>query len=594
MFIFYKKYFNNMFKPQFMTKSILFILIITLIPLIGCKQDVAKKVAPDELVYPQNKKLISDKAMVVSAHPLASKVGMDILKKGGNAVDAAIAVQFALGVTYPVAGNIGGGGFMVIRMNDGTTAALDYREKAPLAAHRDMYLDSLGNVIPRLSIDGHLAVGVPGTVDGMVKAFEKYSQLKNWGQLVKPSWDLAKDGILLTDREANGLNRSKEKFEKFNTSQPVFVKENGEWIKGEKLVQSDLARTYELIHNKGRAGFYEGEVAEELVAEMKAGGGIITLEDLKKYEAQWRNPIVSKYKNYEIISMSPPSSGGIALLQMLEMVEPYPLKDWGFHDPRTIHVMAEAERRAFADRAKHLGDPDFYDVPVKALLDKNYLTERMTNFNPAAATPSDSIQAGILPKESDQTTHFSIIDADGNAVSVTTTLNTGYGSKVVVSGAGFFLNNEMDDLSAKVGVPNYFGLIGEEANAIQPEKRMLSSMTPTIATKNGKLNMVIGTPGGSTIITSVFQVFLNVSEFEMGMSEAVNAPRFHHQWLPDQIYTETDAFPAETVLALEKLGHKVGVRGSGKIGRFEGILVMPDGKLEGGADIRGDDSAAGY
>jgi gamma-glutamyltranspeptidase/glutathione hydrolase len=292
--------------------------------------------------------------------------------------------------------------------------------------------------------------------------------------------------------------------------------------------------------------------------------------------------------------MSPPSSGGIALLQMLEMVEPYPLKDWGFHDPRTIHVMAEAERRAFADRAKHLGDPDFYDVPVKALLDKNYLTERMTNFNPAAATPSDSIQAGILPKESDQTTHFSIIDADGNAVSVTTTLNTGYGSKVVVSGAGFFLNNEMDDLSAKVGVPNYFGLIGEEANAIQPEKRMLSSMTPTIATKNGKLNMVIGTPGGSTIITSVFQVFLNVSEFEMGMSEAVNAPRFHHQWLPDQIYTETDAFSAETVLALEKLGHKVGVRGSGKIGRFEGILVMPDGKLEGGADIRGDDSAAGY
>lgn len=583
-----------MTKPQFMTKSILIILIITLIPLYSCKQDVAKKTDQNELVYPQTKKLIADNAMVVSAHPLASQVGMDILKKGGNAIDAAIAVQFALGVTYPVAGNIGGGGFMVIRMNDGTTAALDYREKAPLAAHRDMYLDSLGNVVPRLSLDGHLAVGVPGTVDGMVKAFEKYSQLKDWKQLVKPSWDLAKDGILLTEREANGLNRNKEKFEKFNTSSPVFIKENGAWEKGEKLVQSDLAKTYELIHNKGRAGFYEGEVADELVAEMKAGNGIITHEDLKQYEAQWRNPIISQYKNYEVISMAPPSSGGIALTQLLGMVENYPINDWGFHSPKTIHLMAEAERRVYADRAKHLGDPDFYEVPVKEMMDKNYLKERMSSFNPYAATSSDSIQAGVFTKESDQTTHFSIIDADGNAVSVTTTLNTGYGSKVVVSGAGFFLNNEMDDLSAKVGVPNVFGLVGEEANAIEPGKRMLSSMTPTIATKDGKLNMVIGTPGGSTIITSVFQVFLNVAEFGMGMSEAVNAPRFHHQWLPDQIFTETDAFPAETVSALEKLGHKVGVRGSGKIGRFEGILVLPDGKLEGGADIRGDDSASGY
>lgn len=583
-----------MFKPQFMTKPILFILIITLIPLLSCKQEKAKEAVKDELVYPQNKKLISDKAMVVSAHPLASKVGMDILKKGGNAIDAAITVQFALGVTYPVAGNIGGGGFMVIRMNDGTTATLDYREKAPLAAHRDMYLDSLGNVVPRLSVDGHLAVGVPGTVDGMMKAFDKYSQLKDWKQLVKPSWDLAKKGILLTEREANGLNRTKERFEKFNTSRPVFVKENGEWEKGEKLVQSDLARTYELIHDKGRAGFYEGEVADKLVGEMEAGGGIITHEDLVKYESQWRDPIISQYKNYEIISMAPPSSGGVALIQLLGMIENYPLKDWGFHSPQAIHLMAEAERRAYADRAKHLGDPDFHEVPVKALLEEDYLKKRMTSFNPQAATPSDSIQAGVFTKESDQTTHFSIIDVEGNAVSVTTTLNTGYGSKVVVSGAGFFLNNEMDDLSAKVGVPNFYGLVGEEANSIQPEKRMLSSMTPTIATKDGKLNMVIGTPGGSTIITSVFQVFLNVSEFGMSMSEAINAPRFHHQWLPDQIFTETAAFPQETVAALEKLGHKVGVRGGGKIGRFEGILVMPDGKLEGGADIRGDDSASGY
>ena len=583
-----------MLKPQNRKKNLFLLFVILAILFIGCQPEAPQDSSKDQLVYPQNKKLISNKAMVVSAHPLASQVGIDILKKGGNAVDAAIAVQFALGVTYPVAGNIGGGGFMVIRMNDGTTAALDYREKAPLAAHRDMYLDSLGEVIPRLSVDGHLAVGVPGTVDGMVKAFEKYSRLKDWKQLVKPSWDLAKNGILLTEREANGLNRNKEKFEKLNTSRPVFVKENGEWEKGEKLVQSDLARTYELIHNKGRAGFYEGEVADELVAEMKAGNGIITHEDLEKYEAKWRTPIISQYKNYEIISMAPPSSGGIALTQMLGMVENYPISDWGFHTPQTIHLMVEAERRAFADRAKHLGDPDFYEVPLESLLNKDYLKERMNSFNPNAATPSDSIQAGIFTKESDQTTHFSIIDADGNAVSVTTTLNTGYGSKVVVSGAGFFLNNEMDDLSAKVGVPNFYGLVGEEANSIQPEKRMLSSMTPTIATKDGQLNMVIGTPGGSTIITSVFQVFLNVSEFGMGMSEAVNAPRFHHQWLPDQIFMEKDAFPSEIIVALEKKGHTVGVRGSGKIGRFEGILVMPDGKLEGGADIRGDDSASGY
>lgn len=581
-----------MFQNKRINNLMFLVLLITVVLLSTCKKDTPK----DKLIYPQNKQLITDKAMVVSAHPLASKIGMEILKQGGNAVDAAIAVQLALGVTYPVAGNIGGGGFMVIRMNDGTVATLDYREKAPLAAHRDMYLDSLENVIPRLSLDGHLAVGVPGTVDGMVKAFEKFSQLKDWKKLVKPSWDLAKNGILLTEREANGLNRKQDLFKKINTTMPVFVKENGEWKKGEKLVQSDLARTYELIHDKGRAGFYEGEVADKLVAEMKAGNGIITHEDLLKYQAQWRTPIVSKYKDYEIISMPPPSSGGIALLQMLEMVKDFPLKEWGFHNPKTIHVMVEAERRAYADRAKHLGDPDFYDVPVEALLDKNYLKDRMTSFNPDAATSSDSVSAGVFHnlKESDQTTHFSIIDADGNAVSVTTTLNTGYGSKVVVAGAGFFLNNEMDDLSAKTGVPNVFGLIGEEANKIEPGKRMLSSMTPTIATKNGKLNMVIGTPGGSTIITSVYQVFLNVSEFGMGMSEAVNAPRFHHQWVPDNIFIETDAFDAETTTALKKLGHKIKVRGSGKIGRFDGILVLPDGKLEGGADIRGDDSAEGF
>lgn len=585
-----KKKYNMILTQRIPSKTFLLILLLTLISNTSCKKDIPI----DQLVYPQNKQLISDKAMVVSAHPLASKVGMEILKQGGNAVDAAIAVQFALAVTYPVAGNIGGGGFMVIRMKNGETATLDFREKAPLAADRDMYLDSLGNVIPRLSVDGHLAVGVPGTVDGMLKAFDKYSQLKDWKKLVKPSWDLAEQGILLTEREARGLNRNKERFQKLNTTMPVFVKETGEWAKGEKLVQSDLAKTLQLVHDKGRAGFYEGEVADKIVAEMKAGNGIITHEDLKKYEAKWRTPIISDYKGYEIISMPPPSSGGIALLQMLEMVKDFPLKEWGFHHPKTIHAMVEAERRAFADRAKHLGDPDFYDVPVENLLDEAYLAQRMVSFQADSATSSSDLQAGVFIKESDQTTHFSIVDAEGNAVAVTTTLNLGYGSKVVVNGAGFFLNNEMDDLSAKVGVPNSFGLIGEEANKIEPEKRMLSSMTPTIVAKDGQLNMVIGTPGGSTIITSVFQVFLNVAEFGMGMSEAVNAPRFHHQWLPDKIFTEKDAFPAETEATLKQMGHEVSVRGSGKIGRFEGILVLPDGKLEGGADIRGDDSAAGY
>lgn len=579
-------------KSSYSFFRLFFFILISLTFVISCKE----KSTVEKLIYPQEKQLFADQAMVVSAHPLASQVGIDILEKGGNAVDAAIAVQLALGVVYPVAGNIGGGGFMVIRMADGEIATLDFREKAPLLASRDMYLDSVGNVIPNLSVDGHLAVGVPGTVDGMVKAFEKYSQLKDWKALVKPSWDLAKDGILLTKREAKGLNNKQDLFKKLNTTMPIFVKEKGTWKKGEKLVQTDLARTYELIYNNARAGFYEGEVADKIVAEMKAGNGIISLEDLKQYQAVWRTPIIGTYKDYEIISMPPPSSGGIALLQMLEMVRPYPLHEWGFHNPKTVHVMAEAERRAFADRSKHLGDPDFYAVPTENLLDAAYLKNRMASFNSEQVTSSDSLKAGVfnLTKESDQTTHFSIVDAAGNAVSVTTTLNTGYGSKVVVGGAGFFLNNEMDDLSAKTGVPNVFGLIGEEANKIEPGKRMLSSMTPTIATKNGKLNMVIGTPGGSTIITSVFQVFLNVAEFEMSMSDAVNAPRFHHQWLPDVLFTETDAFPKSTMTALEKIGHKIEVRGSGKIGRFEGILVLPDGKLEGGADIRGDDSAVGY
>ena len=581
---------NSIFKKNL---SLILLLLIGCFLISACNNQVTESEAFFQ--YQQNKQLIGEKAMVVSAHPLASEVGVNILRQGGNAIDAAIAVQFALAVTYPAAGNIGGGGFMVIRMADGQTRTLDFREKAPLAATTDMYLDKDKNVIDRLSIDGHLAVGVPGTVDGMIKAFDEYSALNDFKKLVQPSVDLANKGFLISEREAKNLNGNKEKFIKLNTANPVFVKEDKPWEKDDILVQKDLGRTLELIRDKGEAGFYEGEVADKLVAEMKAGGGIITHEDLKKYDAKWRDPLIGKYKNYEVISMAPPSSGGIALLQMLTMVEKYPLKEWGFHNPKSIHLMAEAKRRAFADRATHLGDMDYFDVPMEELLDKKYLTSRMTSFNPDQATNSDDILAGEFAiKESDQTTHYSIIDAEGNAVSVTTTLNTGYGSKVVVNGGGYLLNNEMDDFSSKPGTPNVYGLIGAEANKIEPEKRMLSSMTPTIVTKNGKLNMVIGTPGGSTIITQVFQVFLNVAEFEMGMSDAVNAPRFHHQWRPDAIFTEKDAFPAETNAALEKLGHQIKVRGSGRIGRFDGILVLPDGKLEGGADIRGDDSAEGY
>ena len=576
-----------------MTNTKFHFLCILIFMLSACNQSIVE--TKPELIYPQNKQLIGEKAMVVSAHPLASKIGVDILKQGGSAVDAAIAVQFALAVAYPAAGNIGGGGFMVIRLANGLTKTLDFREKAPLAATADMYLDKDKNVIDRLSIDGHLAVGVPGTVDGMIKAYDEFSKINDFKKLVQPAVDLANKGFQLTEREAKNLNGNKERFNKLNTATPAFVKESGEWKKGDLLLQKDLGRTLELIRDNGEAGFYEGEVADKLVAEMKAGGGIITHEDLKKYEAKWREPLISKYKNYEIISMPPPSSGGIALLQMLGMVENYPLKEWGFHDSKTIHVMAEAERRAFADRATHLGDMDFYSVPVSNLLDKSYLAKRMESFNPDQATNSDDILAGNFAiAESNQTTHFSVVDGEGNAVSVTTTLNGGYGSKVVVNGGGYLLNNEMDDFSSKPGVPNMFGLIGAEANKIEPEKRMLSSMTPTIVTKDGQLQMVIGTPGGSTIITSVFQVFLNVTEFDMGMSEAINAPRFHHQWRPDMLFTEKDAFSSEINATLEKLGHKTKVRGSGKIGRFEGILVLPNGKLEGGADIRGDDSAEGY
>ncbi|MEO5582507.1 MAG: gamma-glutamyltransferase [Saprospiraceae bacterium] len=536
------------------------------------------------------KKAVATKSMVVSGHPLASRVGIQILKDGGNAVDAAIAIQLALAVVYPRAGNIGGGGFLIYRSAIGEINSLDYREKAPAAAYRDMYLDTLG-IPTRQSIEGHLASGIPGTIDGLFTAHKKYGRLP-FDLLIAPAIKLALEGFQITKDEAERLNSGRTIFIKYNTIN-AFIKDEP-WKQGDLLVQKDLAWTLSQIKVKGRDGFYKGAVAEKIIAEMKQGGGIITLADLDGYASKWRTPVTAAYKDYRIISMPPPSSGGIALAQLLKMVEPYPLATWGFRDPRSIHLMVEAERRVYADRSQYLGDSDFYNVPKDSLLDPKYIKFRMKDFDSTTATKSNSLYAGNfkLAIEHFETTHLSVVDKEGNAVGVTYTLNGNFGSKVVVDGAGFFLNNEMDDFSSKPGVPNMFGLIGAEANSIAPGKRMLSSMTPTIVEKNGQLSMVIGSPGGSTIITSVFQVFLDVAEWNMTMSQAVAASRFHHQWLPDEIMIESKSFGDDLQIKLKTMGHTL--RDIRSIGLVDAIMKMPDGKLEGGADPRGDDDAEGW
>lgn len=559
---------------------------ILAIGLVSCRAD---KTINEQPIYNFTKTIVDDSAMVVTAHPVASQAGYDVMRSGGNAVDAAISVQFTLAVCYPIAGNIGGGGFMVYRDADGSTNTLDYREMAPAAAFDDMYLDENGDPISEKSQNGGLAVGVPGTVAGMYAAFEKYSKLKDWKALLAPAIDAAENGFQLTHRQAMLMNKNKAKFDRYNTDPIVF--NSKKWSGGDLLIQPKLASTLKAIANQGPSGFYEGKVADQIVNQMKKSGGIITHEDLKNYVAKWRDPITFDYRGHNIISMPPPSSGGIALAQILGMVENYELRDMEYHSKEHLHLVAEAERRAFADRATHLGDSDFYNVPITGLIDKDYLKERMSDFDDSKTAGSEHIEAGDA-KESLETTHYSIVDIEGNAVSMTTTLNGGYGSKLVVAEAGFLLNNEMDDFSSKPGTPNMFGLIGAEANKIEPGKRMLSSMTPTIVEKDGELLLVCGTPGGSTIITSVYQAVSNVIDFEMTATEAVQSPRFHHQWLPDNLILEDVGFDTTLVNELNAMGHHAKIRG--KLGKVEAIKMMDNGNLEGAADTRADDDVKGF
>ncbi len=530
---------------------------------------------------------VKNKGVVVSAHPLASEAGAKVMKMGGNAYDAIVAAQYALAVVYPQAGNIGGGGFLVGVKNNGEKFTIDYRETAPRKASRDMYLDKNGKANTDLSQNGRLAVGIPGSIAGFYATL-KYCKLP-MEKIIQPAIDLAEKGFAITDLEANMLNSQREKFQKHNQSPIIFVKD-APWKGGDILVQKDLAETLKLIQKQGAKGFYEGKTAALLVAEMKRGNGIITLEDLKNYKVAERKALEFEYKGNNVVSMPLPSSGGLLLAQMLRMASFENLEKYQQNSKEAVQIMVEAERRAFADRAEYMGDPDFIEDKTSYLISDEYLKSRWKSFSFNKVTPSAEVGNIIKqPNESTQTTHISVLDKDGNAASVTTTLNGYYGSKVLVTGAGFFLNNEMDDFSIKPGVPNMFGAVGGEANAIQPNKRMLSSMTPTILLKNGKPYMVVGTPGGTTIPTSVYQSIVDVVDFKLNANMTVNAPKFHHQWLPETVSYEKN-FPENVIKDLEKLGYKP--ERIDHIGKTEVITIDENGTIHAVADGRGDDSVA--